>query len=86
MINQYINSAGELVIVPMSEADMAQRAIDEANWQAGEAQRERDAHNAPIIAALEANDKRAIRAMRDNEEDMILQLREEAAALREQLI
>lgn len=49
------------------------------------AQRERDAHNAPILAALEANDRRAIRAMRDNDEDYILQLRAEAEALRAQL-
>ncbi len=83
--NQWINENGELVIVPLSEADLAQRAIDEAAWEAGAAQRERDAHNAPILAALEANDRRAIRALRDGDENYILQLREEAAALRSQL-
>ena len=71
---------------PLSEADIAQRAIDEAAWEAGAAQRERDAHNAPIILQLEANDKRAIRALRDGDDDYLLQLREEATALRGQLI
>lgn len=86
MINRWIDENGVLHEVPLTPEQIAQRAADEAAWQAGAAQRERDAHNAPILAALEANDRRAIRAMRDNDEDMILQLRAEASALREQLI
>jgi hypothetical protein len=86
MNNQWIDKNGELVIVPLSEADIAQRAIDQAAWEAGASQRERDAHNAPILLQLEANDKRSIRALRDGDDDYLLQLKTEAATLRGQLM
>ncbi len=72
-------------LVPLSEADIQQRAADEAAWLAGAAQRAKNAHNAPILAQLEANDRRAIRALRDGDDDYLIQLKTEAAALRSQL-
>ena len=73
------DSSGNTVFTP-SHLALTQEMLDVASNQLS-----KDVHNAPILAALEANDKRAIRAMRDGDEDVILQLRTEAAALRDQL-
>jgi hypothetical protein len=83
--NTYILNGVE-IIVELTPEQIAQLAADQAAWEAGAEQRERDAHNAPILLQLEANDRRAIRALRDGDDDYILQLKAEAAALRDQLL
>lgn len=97
--NRYINAQGELVVEPLSEADIAQRAADEAAWQAGAEQRARDAHNAPIFAQLAALDTAAVRPLRSiqtaiannqtpsqADKDRLTEIETEAATLRAQLM
>lgn len=74
------------VVVPVTAEDIAQWQIDNAAWVAGQAQRDKDAHNAPILAQLDELDRKSIRALREGDAARVAQIEAQATALRAALV
>lgn len=95
--NKGIDANGDLI--PLTPAEIAEAEAREAAWAAGQAERDRIAHNAPIITALEVIDKKKARPIgsvarslalqipvEQDDLDKLNELELEAVALRAQLI
>ena len=73
------------VKVVFTDAEEAERDAEEAAWLAGKPERDKAAHNAPILKELEENDRKSIRALIEGDTRRIAEHKAKQDALRAKL-
>ncbi|OAN50154.1 hypothetical protein A6A04_01720 [Paramagnetospirillum marisnigri] len=60
-MSKFIHKMVDGVLSPLTSAEIVELEAREAQWAAGQAERDRAAHNSPILAEIAALDARRVR-------------------------